>query len=226
MQSDDRSLKWNQHPVISTVLWILGGSSGESGANSGLSQNDSSTTLSISTSATISSSSGSSHAHSAKERIAWKDQNGGTINEYFSLQPPPSPSPYSSSSIGSVNNQPPFSPAPSRKDSRTPSGSVDLDVMDKRTKQNTRNNMHSNIYNPQASPSNVTDTENDSATTLNPSALTAFETFNHNGVIHVDGHQIPRPGSADSSQSPSWGFYVPITPPQQEMFAHHPPFAR
>lgn len=248
IMQDDRSLKWNQHPVISTVLWILG--SAEGNGTGGIPQNDSTNTLSISantstTSATTSatytasssstSSSSSSSAQSAKERIVWKDQRGGTINEYFSLPSPANPSPMSSSSISStVTSQPPFSPAPSPTagpGGRGHSGSVDSDVFDLRTLQNTINNMHHNIYNPDATPSDITSPSDAAhhaeALTLRPRALTGYETH-HNEVIHADGHQIPRPGSADSTQSPNWGFYVPITPPQQDVFAHHPypPYAR
>jgi hypothetical protein len=214
---EDRALKWNQHPVISTVLWILGTAEGNTSDANGrkLSQNDSAVSLSISTSSTAATSSSSSGP--AKERIVWKDQKGGTINEYFSLQSPPNPSPSNTSLGGSMDSQP-FSPTPG---SRSHSGSMDSEAIDLRTQRNTVNNIHHNIYNPDAASNTDNNTPGDDEVTLRPHVLHANE-------AHPDGHHVVGPGSADTTQSPSWGFYVPITPPQHEVFPHHhlPPYSR
>lgn len=119
-------VKWNQHPVIATVLWILGSS--EHGVSPVLGKSQSE------------SESGSSNG---KLNVLWKDEHGGNIVEF----------------VSQVQR----------------SG----DPMD---------NLGTQLY---------------------PRSLEEQRRRQNQ-----EGDDI-----IDASPSPQWGFYIPITPPQQEMFS-------
>mmetsp|Transcript_31781 Transcript_31781/g.53610 ORF Transcript_31781/g.53610 Transcript_31781/m.53610 type:complete len:189 (-) Transcript_31781:684-1250(-) len=129
---------WNQHPVISTVLWILGTAPGSSDSK------DPSNCRNI-----ADSTSGGGGM------LKWKDEKGGNINEIISH-------PAQTESTSSA-------PAESKEDTLlVPCASRELS-------QQSQQQQSSQDYDP-----------------------------------YLNGDYTP---------SPQWGFYVPITPPQQEMFA-------
>jgi hypothetical protein len=127
------SLKWNQHPVIATVLWILG--STENGIIPALGKSQSE------------SESGSSNG---KSGVLWKDEHGGNIVEFVS--------------------------------------------------QVQRSGEHMDGLGTQLYPRS-----------LEEQRRRQTQDGNNNGDSNNE--------IVDASPSPQWGFYIPITPPQQEMFS-------
>jgi len=122
------AMKWNQHPVIATVLWILGSSSEHQHPSSlGRSQSE--------------SENGSS---SGKLNVLWKDEHGGNIVEFVSQV---------QRSAGEL--------------------------------------MDGTAGGTQLYPRSVEDQRR---------------------LGGENSHD-------DTEPSPQWGFYIPITPPQQEMFS-------
>jgi hypothetical protein len=132
------TLRWNQHPLISTVLWILGTEQNGESDSKTLSQ--------------------------TKMSVLWKDEHGGSINEYFSQIQQINEG---SSSRRGNSPLPPAQLFPRTFLAQEPDPLIDSANIDP-------SNLHSSTDNEQ---------------------------------IIID-------------ESPQWGFYVPITPPQQEMFAH------
>ena len=57
-------------------------------------------------------------------------------------------------------------------------------------------------------------------TQLRPGAFRKREEIDEQGPETSDSH--PGGGPADYTPSPQWGFYVPITPPQPEMYSAKP----
>ena len=134
MAADNKgTFKWNQHPLISTVLWVLGTDTGKIENTS--TGNPSST-------------------------LKWKDQRVDTkssLNEYIN------------------HVQPPVQPAA------------------------------------------VAKVEEEEETQLRPGA----SYYRHEVERRVNDHpeDCEIGGPADYTPSPQWGFYIPITPPQSEMFS-------
>lgn len=132
MMAETKSVtKWNQHPLISTVLWILG--------------TDECKVENIDRNC-----SGNSNV------LKWKDEGGGNINEFFS--------------------QVQCSEASSKR--------------------------------------TVTETQ------LQPGASQFLQEKKSNVLSKQNQVTESDPSNNDYTPSPQWGFYVPITPPQQEMFPH------
>lgn len=147
--SNNPAVKWNQHPVISTVLWMLG--------------TDQDSTQSSDRTNNAGSSNGKLNG------LKWKDERGGSINEYFSQ----------------IQHQP----------------STDTIVADK-----TQTQLH-----PGASLHHHTSNTDD---------LTKYCTSQSTAL--PNRHEChDRDSCSELTPSPQWGFYVPITPPQQEMFHAH-----
>lgn len=134
-------LKWGQHPVISAVLWILGA--------------DPST---ASTTPPTTHFSEKNRSNSGSHNVLWKDEHGGSINEYINLIQ---------------------TPASSR------SSEIPVQLSDSRIAEPGIPLSSSGPQNP----------------------LSSIDHPSHDGENGVD-----------TSQSPQWGFYVPITPPQQEVY--------
>lgn len=127
------SFKWNQHPLISTVLWVLGTDSGK--IENTPSGNPPST-------------------------LKWKDEGAGTnssLNEYINHVQPP------------------------------------------------------------LEPKSVVTRVEEEETQLRPGA----SYYRHEVEKRVNDHpeDCEVGGPADYTPSPQWGFYIPITPPQSEMFS-------
>lgn len=133
MATDNKvSFKWNQHPLISTVLWVLG----------------------TDTQKIEMTSSGD-----PPSTLKWKDQGAGansSLNEYIN-----------------------------------------------------------HVQTP-ADPVSVVRVEEEEETQLRPGATY----YRHEVERRVNDHpeDCEVGGPADYTPSPQWGFYIPITPPQPEMF--------
>lgn len=69
-------MRWDQHPVISTVLWIFG--TNNQGTNGTSNETISNSVDSSNSSQVRFAQIGSDH------HLTWKDQHGGNIHEYFS----------------------------------------------------------------------------------------------------------------------------------------------
>lgn len=166
------ALRWSQHPLISAMLWILG----TEGTETPDSQASTTTT-----------------SQNKVNNVAWKDQHGGNIHEYFTQ-------------VQSVEN----------KDNKSSSS------MEKESSSSMNNG------------NNASSTGG--GTQLYPRTFYAQERNNNSDVYHglnnnhhhYHHHPSPpeyRSNSKDISygdlvdESPQWGFYVPITPPQSEAYA-------
>lgn len=150
------SMKWNQHPVIATVLWILGTETTTTGNNE--------------------TDRNSNYSSQGKLNVIWKDEQGGNINEYFNQ-------------IQSHNGQ------------NTTSTSLS-------SSSSSRNNTGAQLL-----PSAFQSQESGSGSPMRRATAASSSLSQHNlpdnGSIPVD---ITTP-------SPQWGFYVAITPPQQDSYA-------
>jgi hypothetical protein len=145
------NLKWNQHPVISAVLWMLGTDTSQPNNN-----NVRSTSTDIDNAAGPHSHGAHHHMHGS-HNVLWKDEHGGSINEYFNqIQ---------------TSQHGPGSPI--------------------RLTESTKSKENTPIPN---------------VTPQNPLAQKDHSSHPH------EEHDI------DTFQSPQWGFYVSITPPQQEVY--------
>jgi hypothetical protein len=156
--SSPPSMKWNQHPVIATVLWILGTETTSTGNNE---------------------TERNSYSSQGKLNVIWKDEQGGSINEYFSQVQTP------------LGGQNPTSTSLSSSAS------------------NNRNSTGTQLL-PTAFQSQES-TGGGSPMRRATAASTSLSQHNQ-----PDSSSIP----VDiTTPSPQWGFYVPITPPQQESYA-------
>ncbi len=155
---DATNLKWNQHPVIATVLWILG--------------TDATTSANLNK-----STSGESEKSNA---VVWKDETGGSISEYFNQIQPSS----------SMN----------RSEAVTTDLPVQLGNISLQQQEN-----NPSISNPLAGPA----------------VLSSGSSNGTGSTYSSQDHYMDNENGVDINASPQWGFYVPITPPQQEMFVKH-----
>lgn len=253
--SSSSALKWNQHPVISTVLWILGTtetSSGTTGqSDQSLAHTSSSSQPSLphhgsSSSGSLSSFSGGAQRSLSKDNmhILWRDQQaGGSIHEYFSqVQSAPQ------IQAPQVNILPAASgttEATTPTDAASQSSGETENTMDLHTRQNTINNTYTNIYSAAGSGGAAasSSSQDQASYVLQPKASTtthmpppqvytrSFHAVETNPYHHNAAGSHPRSanspgGSAGgidySTPSPQWDFYVPITPPQQDMYVATP----
>lgn len=162
---NNTSLQWfNQHPVISTVLWMFG-----TEIKSNLS-NDLNDTTDKNKSSTL----------------CWKDDYGGNINEYI-LQV-------------------------QRTDSSSKSSSENSDVMlalksHAVGEYPNYTNYYNNYYNTQGN--------NHGNNSCNNSCSNSCSNSCNNKNVSSSNTD----GCNSMDQSPQWGFYVPITPPQPDMYS-------
>jgi len=161
------SLKWNQHPVIATVLWILGTEhSAKNGINN---ENEKSANFNS----------------QGKLNVIWKDEQGGNINEYISQ-------------VQSNNSH-----YPSSSSSKTT-------VASNLSRQSAAAQLFPTFQSAQL----------DENSTITPDSTAAFAAQQTNNVNPQNNGDNPVYDA--TTPSPQWGFYVPITPPQQDSFSRRP----
>lgn len=132
MSEKKSAQRWNHHPLISTVLWMLGSEGTETPESQ------------------------ASSSSQTKLNVVWKDQQGGSINEYITQ-----------------------------------------------------------IQHAQHREGSSRSESDQGGVQLYPRTFHAHEN-------HGDSYHSERGRSSDQfdivNESPQWGFYVPITPPQQDVF--------
>ena len=199
MPHDESTLPWGQHPLISAVLWALG--TNQTNTALGEDANRLRSTSSASTTPVLKNSTSTS---SIKERISWKDEQGGDINEFHTLTMSQKENIKNNGSQSTSGRTSTRSSSSTNKTS-PPKAVVDRAVVDLHTQVNTFNNAHHNIYGEQREQALVLQARR-------------FETT----ASQDNHHQTPSSGAQElplSSPSPNWGFFVSMTPPQQDAFA-------
>jgi hypothetical protein len=208
-------LRWNQHPVIATVLWMLGTDlENSNGSQNGSVKGTSSPAHELHPSSMTHSTS------SGKLNVLWKDEHGGNINEYFNqIQPAtPNANPNVSSSSSTTTSAPSSSSASSKSGSQIPRSQSTLEeALSLSSMSISQSQSRSNDKESDNSNSNR---NNAAAVVLLPREYPPPSSFYYDDPEdHEGGNYYDNNPGDDIYQSPQWGFYVPITPPQQEMFA-------
>jgi hypothetical protein len=230
MQSDESTaLKWGQHPLISAVLWALGTTE----THVALGEDANRLRSASSSAAAIldeGGMSGRGSTSSSKEHISWKDHQGGDIHEFQSLSINHS---VREEGMGTERTATVSVAVASSSHTRSEQESKTT-AIELHTHLNTKKNSHHNIYAESISLTNskTIPSAQQQALSLPTRRFDAFE------AAQTVGKSVDATAAGDlvlSSPSPNWGFFVSMTPEQQEVFAHkstvnvnvqHPPFAR
>lgn len=174
--------EWGHHPLVASVLWILG-----SGSESALNNRESNT--------------------SPTNVLKWKDETGGSINEYFSHVQ------IAGSDISGKHDT--SSSQQEEKFTQLPRTSNQLGLIN--PDNSTISTDATAAINDAHAPMIISHNFGTRPAPGIHSNLNATNT-NSTGSGGVETTIFP-PGGADATTpSPQWGFYVPITPPEQEMF--------
>lgn len=168
--ANSATLRWNQHPVIATVLWILGSEETKSPL--------------------IAHNSSLDHIHGLQSH-----QAGSTLSDASIVNMP-------SSSVREI----PIDQG----------DEVDEDTSKERSTSSDGTQLYPSINSRQRHYHQQAPYSTSPATYPAYGANSGHHHYPSNGY----GGSVEDPNDyIDTNQSPQWGFYVPITPPQQEMFS-------
>lgn len=157
-------VQWGHHPLISTVLWILGTGDDKSSGDLKRYVSHSPDVATEFSRSVHSSSAPSATTHRNSSSLTWKDlKTGGCIEEYFTQVQTQGSSTVIADAAADTN----------------------YSVAEQGVNENTTQLPRSNAR--------------------------------HNAHACSDGGSTP--SDVGSTVSPQWGFYVPITPPQPEMYS-------